>query len=116
MFVTRVFIKLSCHLPLSSPLLDFLVAPVVQKVDSAILWGNLCPVDSALLVSIILIHWIAIYLVDGPIQRFNNWGLVVRSLSYVKTCFSLTLLHYVLFKSFDCELFFCNRFDLSGNR
>ena len=38
------------------------LAPVVQKVDSATHWINLCPVDSA-------IHWINLYPVDS---RFPN--------------------------------------------
>ena len=55
-------------------------APVVQKVDSAIHWINLYPLDSViliLLVSLILIHWIVIYLapvvqnVDNAIQWIN---------------------------------------------
>ena len=107
--MTRVFIKLSSHPPLSPAFLDFLVAPVIQKVDSAFLWVNLCPVDSAITETT---GWRFIP-VDGAIQCLNNWGLVVRSLSYFKTVF---FSHYVLFKSFDCELCFCDRSDLSGNR
>ena len=37
--------------------------PVVQKVDSTIHWINHYPLDITLLVSLKLIHWIAIYLV-----------------------------------------------------
>ena len=55
-------------------------APVVQKVDSAIHWINLYPVDSAIfIVSLILIHWIVIYLapvvqkLDSAIQQINHY-------------------------------------------
>ena len=44
--------------------------PVVQKLDSAIHRINLYPVDSALLVSLILILWIVIYPVDSSIPLF----------------------------------------------
>ena len=53
-------------------------APVVQKVDSANHWINLYPlIVQYLLVSLILIHWIVIYLapvvqnVDNAIQWIN---------------------------------------------
>ena len=52
-----------------------LQAPVVQKVDSAIHRINLYPVDSVLL-SLTLIRWIVIYLVDSAIQLLKNWGLI----------------------------------------
>ena len=51
------------------------LAPFVQKVDSAIHWINLHPVDSVLL-SLTLIRWIVVYLVDSAIQLLNNWGLI----------------------------------------
>ena len=54
--------------PLIPVLFVILLAPVVQKLDSAIQWISQ-------LVSIILIHRIAIYLVDSTIQLMNNRGL-----------------------------------------
>ena len=51
------------------------LAPFVQKVDSAIRRINLYPVDSVLL-SLTLIRWIVIYVVDSAIQLLNNWGLI----------------------------------------
>ena len=51
-------------------------ATLVQKVDSAIHRINLSPVDSAIMVSLILIHWIKIYLMDNAIQLLNNWDLM----------------------------------------
>ena len=49
----------------------------VQKVDNSIRGINLYPLDSAILfVSLILIHWIVIYLVDNTIHLYNNRGLV----------------------------------------
>ena len=50
-------------------------APVVQKVDSAIHWINLCPVDIAIaLCNHLSRHWIVHYLLDSAIQRLNNLG------------------------------------------
>ena len=50
-------------------------APVVQKVDSAIHWINLCPVDNAIaLCNHLSRHWIVIYPLDSAIQRLNNLG------------------------------------------
>ena len=49
-------------------------APVVQTSDSAIHRINHYPADSVL-ISGILIRWIAIYPVDSAIQRLNNRGL-----------------------------------------
>ena len=46
--------------------------PVVQTLESAIHWINLYPVDSAILVSLILIHWILIYPLHSAIQRLNR--------------------------------------------
>ena len=54
------------------------LAPVVQKVDSAIHW-------IIQLVSLILIHWIAIYPVDSAIHLLNNWGLVALYLLPAKS-------------------------------
>ena len=51
------------------------LVPFVQKVDSAIHWINLHPADSVLL-SLTLIRWRVIYLVDSAIQLLNNWGLI----------------------------------------
>ena len=45
---------------------------VVQKVDNAIHWINLYPLDST--ISPILIHWIVIYPMDSDIQHLNNLG------------------------------------------
>ena len=44
-------------------------------MDNAIHWINLYPLDSAILVSLILIHSKEIYPMDGSIQLLNNWGL-----------------------------------------
>ena len=50
-------------------------APDVQKVDSAIHWINLCPVDNAIaLCNHLSRRWIVIYLLDSAIQRLNNLG------------------------------------------
>jgi len=58
---------------------SLLLAPVVQKVDSAVILRiNLYPLDSAIGSPI---HWIGIYLVDNAIQLLNNWGLVLYLLS-----------------------------------
>ena len=51
-----------------------LLAPVVQKVDNAIHWINLYPVDNAVFVSLILIHLIEIYLLDSTFERLNQQG------------------------------------------
>ena len=50
------------------------LAPVVQKVYSAIHRINLYPLDSAI-GSLILIHWIVIYLVDSAIHRIYHYPL-----------------------------------------
>ena len=42
------------------------------KVDNAVHWINLYPVDIAQLVSVILICWIVIYPVDSAIQCLSN--------------------------------------------
>ena len=47
----------------------------VQKVDNAIHRINLSTQWKTQLISLILIHWIAIYLVDSIIQCLNNWSL-----------------------------------------
>ena len=52
------------------------LAPVVQKLDSAIHRINHCALDSTFgFYSLILIRRIEIYPVDGAIQLWNNWGL-----------------------------------------
>ena len=45
--------------------------PLVRKVDNAIRWINLYPVDNAI-ISRTLTHWIVIYPVDSAIERLNN--------------------------------------------
>ena len=47
-------------------------APVVQKVDSAILWLSLYYVDSAILFFLMIIHWIVIYPVDSTIHFLTS--------------------------------------------
>ena len=49
-------------------------ASVVQRLDSAIHRINLYTVDRTIMVSLILIHWRAIYLVDSAIQCLNHGG------------------------------------------
>ena len=49
------------------------LAPVVQKLDSAIHRINLYPLDNAI-GSLMLIQWIVIYPVDSAIQLLNSWG------------------------------------------
>ena len=46
--------------------------PVVQTLESAIHGINHYPLDSAILVSLILIHWILIYPLHSAIQRLNR--------------------------------------------
>ena len=63
--------------------------PVVRKVDNAIHWMNLQPVDAIILISLILllVLWILIYLVDCATQHLNNQAQVFKRLtvlSYVK--------------------------------
>ena len=50
--------------------------PIVRKVDNTSHWINLYPLDNAILVSLKLISWIVIYLLDSTIQRLNNQGQV----------------------------------------
>ena len=50
-----------------------LLAPVVQKVDSAIQWISIRETNW-------VIHWIEIYPVDSAIHLLNNWGLAANSL------------------------------------
>ena len=47
-------------------------APVIQKVDKAIHWINLYPLDSTILVSLTLILWLVICPVDSAIHLLNN--------------------------------------------
>ena len=46
------------------------MAPVVQKVDNAIDWINLCPLNSAIF-SLIFIRWIVINPVDSAALIFK---------------------------------------------
>ena len=50
------------------------MAPVVQKVDNAIDWINLCPLNSSsnsAIFSLIFIRWIVIYPVDSAALIFK---------------------------------------------
>ena len=51
-------------------------AAVVQTLDSAIHRIKIYPMNSAIMVSLILIRWIVIYSVNSAIQRLNNRGQV----------------------------------------
>ena len=74
-FFRRIYPKIEFSSPVERNSFVLDLAPVVQKVDNAIHWINLYPVEwIAQLVSLILICWIVIYLVDSAIQRFNNPG------------------------------------------
>ena len=64
-----------------STIINIFLTPGVQKVDSAIHRINHYPLDSALLVSLILMRWIVIYPVNTTIQLLNNWDLKYTSLS-----------------------------------
>ena len=57
------------------------LAPVVQRVDSAIHWITQ-------LILIALIRWIMVYPVDSAIHPLNNWGLEARDI--IMTCKSLS--------------------------
>ena len=57
------------------PGLEKVLGQVVQKVDNAIHWLNLSIQWIMQLISLILIHWIAIYLVDSIMERLNNQRL-----------------------------------------
>ena len=50
------------------------LAPFVQKVDNAIHWINLYPLDSRI-GFLILIQWKVIYPMDSTIHLLNNRGL-----------------------------------------
>ena len=56
------------------------LATVAQKVESTIHQINLYLLDNTILVSLILIWWIVIYLVEIAIQLLNYWGLVNSSI------------------------------------
>ena len=58
-----------------STIINIFLTPVVQKVDNTIHRINHYPLDSALLVFLILMRWIVIYPVNTAIQLLNNWGL-----------------------------------------
>ena len=64
------------------------LAPVVQKLDSAIKW-------IAQMVSLILVHWIVIYLVDSAIQLLNNCSLKITD-----CLLSITIDNYPLLSIF----------------
>ena len=52
-----------------------LLAPVVEKMDNAIHWINIYPVQwITQLVFLTLIRWIVISLTDSTVQGLNNWG------------------------------------------
>ena len=65
------------------------LAPVAQKVDGAIRWINLHPVDNAI-GSQILIHWIVIYPVDSAIRYFFETIFLPSQEIFSEKC----LLHY----------------------
>jgi len=62
--------ELCCLLPVLKQL-----APVVQKLGSAIHRIKSLSSGVTQLVSVSLIHWILIYPVGSAIQLLNNWGL-----------------------------------------
>ena len=64
------------------PIGDTFQAPVVQKVDNAVQWITLYPVDSAIGFPN-TIHWIVIYLVDCTIQCLKNWGHIILEFGLV---------------------------------
>ena len=69
------FVFCSCHRKFPASVTDDktkLLAPVVQKVDSAIHWINLFPLDSA-------IGFRNTYPVDSAIQLLNNWDLDIKA-------------------------------------
>ena len=51
------------------------LAPVVQKLDSAIYRINHCVHWISIRETDCTIHWIEIYAVDSAIHLLNNWGL-----------------------------------------
>ena len=79
MLVDETVKKISQDFYEKNTFLIFQQVPVVQKVDTAIHWINHYPLDITLLVSLILIRWIAIYLapvvqkVDSTIRRINHY-------------------------------------------
>ena len=51
-----------------------LLAPAVEKVDNAIHWINIYPVQwITQLVFLTRIRWIVIYPTDSAVQGLNNW-------------------------------------------
>ena len=64
------------------------LALVVQKMDKAIHWINLYPLDSQL-VSQILIRRIVVCPVESAIQRLNNPGLVQYSANFMPDAVSV---------------------------
>ena len=57
------------------------MAPVVQKVDNAIDWINLCPLNSAIF-SLIFIRWIVIYPVDSAALIFKYLSSAFKKTFY----------------------------------
>jgi len=53
------------------------LAPVVQKVDSAIQWISIRETNW-------VIHWMEIYPVDSTIHLLNNWGLTYTGFGHLK--------------------------------
>ena len=81
-------------------IVTFDLAPVVQKVDSAIHRINHYPLDSAiLLVSLILMHWMVIYPVDSAIHRINHYPLDSAILLV-----SLILMHWMVIYPVDSAI------------
>ena len=69
------FVVCGCHRKFLACVTDGktkLLAPVVQKVDSAIHWINLFPLDSA-------IGFRNTYPVDSAIHLLNNWDLDIKA-------------------------------------
>ena len=53
------------------------LTPVVQKLDNTIIY----PVDNAISVSLVLIHWMVFYAVDSAVPCLNNWSLYLSCIS-----------------------------------
>ena len=52
-------------------------APIVQELDNAIHWINLCPVDDG------IGFCIFIYLINYAMQCLNNWGQVDSAIQHL---------------------------------
>ena len=59
-------------------------APVVRRLDNAICWINLYPVDSVVYFSIIY-RWIAIYPLDNVIRPLYDWAQLSSSMRMILT-------------------------------